>query len=118
VSTAHTHEPHAHPHAQHHHTAYGGPVVLDVGGEVGALVLHARAAQSGAEIEISPIDDPARRQHVAVHPRDLGGHTIYAAVYPELLSGVYQLWSESGDAVLEVTVPGGRVVEATWPIGA
>jgi len=115
---------HAHPHPHVHavtsgsfrHTADGGPVVLDVGGDVGALVLHAGAHSVGHEIEISPIEEPTHRQHVAVHPRDLGGEVVYAAVYPELVWGTYQLWSPAGDPVLEVSIPGGRVVEATWPL--
>jgi hypothetical protein len=122
--TGHSH-PHPHPHPNAHavtgaafrHTADGGPVVLDVGGDIGALVLHTGADSVGHEIEISPIEEPTRRQHVAVHPRDLGGGDVaYAAVYPELVWGTYQLWSPAGDPVLEVSIPGGRVVEATWPL--
>lgn len=109
---------HAHPHEHevaYRHHADGGPVVLDVGGEIGALVLHATASHVGDEIEISPVKAPDRRTHVAVHPRDVDGRTVYAAVYPELLEDTYQLWSPTGEPVLEVSVAGGRVVEATWP---
>jgi len=113
--------PHPHPHAgssalSFRHTADGGPVVLDVGGDVGALVLHTGAGSVGLEIEISPIEEPTHRQHVAVHPRDLGGEVVYAAVYPDLVWGTYQLWSPDGAPVLEVSIPGGRVVEAHWPL--
>ncbi len=99
----------------HRHTADGGPVVLDVGGEFGALVLLAAPEAAGEEIEISRLDEPSYRTHVAVHPRHLGGGVVHAAVYPDLREGDYLLWGSTGDAVLSVTVPGGRVVEAVWP---
>ncbi len=100
---------------RHRHTADGGPVVLDVGDDIGALVLLAPASAVGLEIEISPLEEPAHRAHVAVHPRDLGGQEIHAAVFPELPWGRYQLWSPEGDPVLEVSIVGGRVTEACWP---
>ena len=111
---------HGHPHdvsvpGQHRHTADGGPIVLDVGDDVGALVLRTTADARGLEIEISPVQEPGRRRHVAVHPRFLEDRTVYAAVYPELLAGDYQLWSPHGEPVLAVTVAGGRVTEADWP---
>ena len=99
----------------HRHTADGGPIVLDVGGAVGALVLHATRESTGLEIEISPVEEPRRRHHVAVHPRQLGDRTVYAAVYPELVWGDYLLWSPDGRPALTVSIAGGRVTEATWP---
>jgi hypothetical protein len=111
-------DPHAHPHIpgdQHRHTADGGPVVLDVGGAFGALVLHTTAQDVGAEIEISPLTDPGHRTHVAVHPRQLAGHTIHAAVYPDLLQGDYHLWSPQGTPALTIHITGGTITEATWP---
>ena len=99
----------------HRHTADGGPIVLDVGGEVGALVLWTDADARGLEIEISPVHERGRRRHVAVHPRHLGDRTVHAAVYAELLAGDYLLWSPAGEPVLAVTVAGGQVTEARWP---
>jgi hypothetical protein len=99
----------------HHHTAYGGPVVLDIGGAMGALVLRASPAAAGHEIEISPVEEPESRRHVAVHPRDIGGTVVHAAVFPELVWGHYQLWSPDGVATMTVSIAGGRVTEATWP---
>ena len=109
-------EPHHHAtHLdQHRHTADGGPVVLDVGDDVGALVLHTTSDRVGAEIEISPIGEPDRRHHVAVHPRYLGGSQIYAAVYPDLVHGQYQLWSLTGEPVQTICIQGGHITEAHW----
>jgi hypothetical protein len=98
------------------HTADGGPIVLDVGDDVGALVLHTGPGDVGLEIEISPVADPGKRHHVAVHPRYLGSRMIHAAVYPDLVEGEWQLWSPlTGEAALAVTVAGGGVTEAVWP---
>lgn len=99
----------------HRHTADGGPVVLDVGDDVGALVLLAPTLPAGTEIEISPLEEPAARSHVAVHPRELADRTIHAAVFPDLRWGCYQLWSEDGEPLLQVSVEGGKVTTASLP---
>jgi hypothetical protein len=100
----------------HRHTADGGAVVLDVGGDVGAVVLIADESARGLEIEISRLDETSgTRQHVAVHPRFLGTRVVHAAVYPDLVEGDYLLWGPEGDAVLSVTVTGGTVTEVAWP---
>jgi hypothetical protein len=112
---------HPHPHGSDHshdhgvrHTADGGPVVLDVGDDIGALVLRTPAAMEGAELEISPVAEPGRRTHVAVHPRYVGSTTVYAAVYYGLVAGTYQLWTEDGLPAMTVEVIGGAVIEAHW----
>lgn len=105
-------------HDGHRHTADGGPIVLDVGDDIGALILHAEPHHTGLEIEISPIESPTHRHHVAIHPRNLDDHTIYAAVYPDLTHGTYQLWEPTGNTetpALTVTISGGTITEATWP---
>jgi hypothetical protein len=99
----------------HHHHAGEGPVVIDIGGDVGALILLAEPTMVGAEIEISPVDQPNQRQHVAVHPRQAGGRVIHAAVYPALVAGGYELWDQKGRPVLTVQIDGGRITQAVWP---
>ena len=101
-------------HGPHHH-AGEGPVVLDVGGDVGALVLIAGAELDQAEIEISAVGQPRTGQHVAVHPRQVGGRVVHAAVYPDLTRGVYELWDSAGRAALTVRIEGGQVTQAAWP---
>lgn len=120
-SDASSHE-HSHTHpteaSGHRHTAYGGPVVLDVGGDVGALVLVTDESMVGAEIHISPYGEPDTGRHVAVHPRTLGGRTVHAAVYADLVAGLYQLWSADGTPAMTVTVAGGAVTESRWTLPA
>jgi hypothetical protein len=99
----------------HRHTADGGAVLLDVGGEVGALVLIADESARGLEIEISRLDvTSGMRQHVAVHPRFLGERIVHAAVYPDLVEGDYLLWGPDGDPIVSATVVGGAVCEVVW----
>ena len=64
-----------------------GTVVLELGADIGALILYTPADLDGAEIEISRDDDPgARRTHSQVRQRHMATVTRYAAVYPGLAS--------------------------------
>jgi hypothetical protein len=104
----------ARPHAARDpHTAGSGATVLDIGDDVGALVLYTSAEMGGAEIEISLVGGPLSRQHVAVHPR-AGGPT-HAAVYPNLPEGSYELWAADGSVALRVQIEGGSITETRWP---
>jgi hypothetical protein len=104
------------PHPDRSHTAGAGqgPVAVEVGADVGTLVLWAGAALEGAELELSPWDDDARRRHVAVLARRLPGRTVYAAVYPGLPAGRYRLWDVEGRPAMTVDVPAGCVTEARF----
>ena len=118
----HSHESDAHAHGgahehSHWHTAGQGPTVLDIGDDVGALVLYTSAELVGAEIEISPDGEPARRRHVAVHPRQTPGGTAYAAVYYGLEEGNYDLWAADGSIALTVLIEGNAITESVWPEG-
>jgi hypothetical protein len=113
----HSHGGEHHSHS-HHHEAGQGPTVLDIGDDVGALVLYTSVELVGAEIEISPDGEPDRRRHVAVHPRQYPGGTAYAAVYYGLEAGSYQLWAADGSVALTVSVEGNTITEAMWPEGA
>lgn len=130
----HAHD-HGHPHDHGHDHAHGpadghrpgfvsahnpgagqGPVVLDIGGDVGALVLHTPAEMVGREIEISPAGRDHERQHVEVLPRTTpSGAVRPTAVFGALEQGGWTLWQADGSAALRVTVTGGEVVEARWP---
>jgi hypothetical protein len=131
--TGHTHSehshshPHGHDHAHsdhapaghlsgHNHVAGQGPTVLDIGDDFGALVLYTSADLVGAEIEMSPVGEPDRRRHVAVHTREIpGGTTTYAAVYYGLEAGTYDLWGADGSRALAVSIVGNEITEAVWP---
>ena len=127
-----------------------GAVVLDIGGDVGALVIGAPAELDGAEIEICPAGRRATRPdegtgwwsgewrgehgaghhhdhahphwhgpawpHVGVLPRP--GGTGWAAVFPGLKEGRYELWLRpDGATAVIATVRGGQVTGLEWPAG-
>jgi hypothetical protein len=110
----HSHGGEHHSHS-HHHEAGQGPTVLDIGDDVGALVLYTSLELVGAEIEISPDGEPDRRRHVAVHPRQYPGGTAYAAVYYGLKAGGYELWAADGTVAMMAFVEGDAITEAVWP---
>jgi hypothetical protein len=98
-----------------------GSVVLDLGPQVGALVLYAPADLDGVEIEISPGDDPAaRRTHSLVRKRDCGGpdpgSVSYAAVYPNVRAGSYTIWRADGTPAGIVAIRGSQVASWHWPV--
>jgi hypothetical protein len=90
-----------------------GSVILNVGHDIGALVLHTPADLDGREIEISPDGVPAaRRTHSQVRERRVGGNVQYAAVYPGLTAGDYIIWRDGTTPLGVVTINGGHVASA------
>ena len=94
-----------------------GSVVLELGHDVGALVLETSAALLGQETEISPVGGAmaAGRTHSVVRERRTAEGTSYAAVYPGLAAGRYVIWRHMDTPVGEVTIDGGRVTRFRWP---
>lgn len=90
----------------------GGPLMLDIGGDVGALIVYVPDSFAGTEIEIS-VAGGAPFTHTGVHPRGVGGRLNQTAVYPELAGGDYQLWHPTAGVLLGpvVHVDGGAVAE-------
>ncbi len=116
----HAHEhPHEHPHqnppvVSENPTAGRGLVVVDIGGDVGALVLHTDADMTGLEIEISRVGEARTGKHVAVLPRPVGDTVDHSAVYGDLREGRWQLWLPDGRPGQVVEVVGGVVTECWW----
>jgi hypothetical protein len=96
-----------------------GTVVLELGAEIGALILYTPADLDGAEIEISRDDHPddlgSRRTHSQVRQRHMATVTTYAAVYPDLPSGQYTIWRDEHSPAAAVTITGGQVTSCHWP---
>ncbi len=94
-----------------------GSVVLDLGPDIGALVLHTPPELDSREIEISRRADgaPRNRTHSRVRPRHTPGGVQYAAVYPGLAAGEYLVWRDTTTSVMIVTIAGGQVTTAYWP---
>ncbi len=110
-----------HSHDGHHHDGHshgvvetaprGGPVVFDIGGDVGALVIYVDAELVGTEIPIEWAADPDKDVHTGVWPRRVGSESVVVAVYPELIEGRYCIPSIGGRPPREVVIEGGRVAE-------
>jgi len=90
-------------------------VVLNIGENVGALVLYTPAAMDGREIEISRRTENARRTHAVVRRRDSGSAQVFAAVYPDLPAGDYAIWRDARTQATTATVAGGSVSSCHWP---
>jgi hypothetical protein len=111
-----------------------GSVLLDIGGDVGAVVLHVPPAFEGAEVAYRREGEPdaahhhshphshphshdhphAHAPHVAVVGRPVVDRVAYTAVLPELVAGRYVL-SLPDESELPVDVAGGTVTELHWP---
>jgi hypothetical protein len=108
---------HAHRHENPH--AGKGSVLLDIGGDIGALVVTMPAEMLGEEVEVVTGHEGSghHRPHVAVVPRPLGDRTTPSLVFPELVAGSYALVPKGTDDVrLRVHVRGGEVTSADWPV--
>jgi len=92
-----------------------GTVIMELGADIGALILYTPADMDGEEIEISCDEPGSRRTHSQVRPRHLPGETRYAAVYPGLPAGRYTLWRDGPSPAVTVTVTGGQVSTCHWP---
>lgn len=91
-----------------HHEAGQWPV-LDVGGDVGALVVHLAAVPAGGELEARPLGRPDRRFHTGVHLRPMAGQLVPVALFPEVTEGTYELLDEDLVPMATVEVVGGEV---------
>ena len=88
---------------------------MEVGGDIGALVLYTGAALDGAEIDLFAVGSDRPFVHSAVRARHLVGGTCHAAVYPGVPAGDYVIAAHGDVAPIPVTVVGGRITEV--PVG-
>lgn len=101
----------AEPYVDRVHTE---PAVLDIGDDVGALVLYTMGEFRGKEIEVSPKGRDADRVHTAIWGREANGRVVYAGIYPALPAGDYIIWRDETTPGGEVTIVGGAIAEVDW----
>jgi hypothetical protein len=114
---AHGH-PHPHPHVHDHphdhaHAAEARHVparaaVLDIGGDVGAVLVNTGSALEGEEIELYRLDG-TYLMHTEVHCPEVSGVRRYAGLFPTVPEGTYLLDVCDGSPRQRVTVTGGQV---------
>lgn len=88
--------------------------MINVGGEIGALVLNSASVRSGLEVQIESLSDPTFHTHVYVLPRQIEDQVTYAAVFPSLLAGDYLVREPDGTEGRRVRVVGGEVTQEGW----
>ena len=91
-----------------------GSVVLDIGGEIGALIIITPACMAGEEIHVSPRQDPDGRTHALVRERRLGPASCHAAVYPALRAGDYTIWRDPANPAGTARIDGGAATSYRW----
>lgn len=120
--------------------SYDATVLIDIGGDVGALIVTTDESMLLTEIEISPGGSPvaeahphshdgehphshdgehghptSHRTHMAVRERQGPDGVRYAAIYPSLVEGEYELWELDGTTVhTTVQIFGGQITEIEW----
>jgi len=88
----------------------GGPVVVDIGGDVGALIVRLDRALLGTELHLHQ-DGWTHTVHTGVWDRPLGDQMVTVAVYPALVEGTYEILGRDGAVRRVVGIEGGRVAE-------
>ncbi len=87
-------------------------LVLDIGDDIGALILYADESCLGMEIDLTPAGAPrSHHLHTMIRRRRAVDREFIAGVYPEVVEGIYTVWGIDDLPLGEVTIEGGRVSE-------
>src|SRR5947209_1686406 len=83
--------------------------VLDIGEDIGALIIYTREEFRGKEIQVSlKGSNSTSPVHTAVWERRFNGRVAFVGIYPSLPAGDYVIWVHPSR---EVTIAGGSVAE-------
>ena len=101
---------HPHPHEAPFVPARGA--ILDIGGDIGAVLVNVGPALDGQEIELYDLDG-GYLMHTEVHGRQVSqqgtARNIYAGLFPAVAQGRYLLETRDGSPRMPVVVSGGQV---------
>jgi hypothetical protein len=100
----------------HHQVDPSRPVVLDIGGDIGAAIVTAPMALAGREVEIRSAGASWDGRHVAFHVRERNGCRLNAAVFPQLTEGGWEvrLRHVETSPVVSLCVLGGRITTVPY----
>lgn len=96
----------------------GGPVVLDIGGTIGALIVQLGPAALGTELHVRRPGTSGSTIHTGVWPRRIGTDDVIVAVFPELESGPWAILTADGQEAAFVAVTGGEVTTVELTMAA
>lgn len=120
---AHGHGPHrGHDHGHDHDHDHGagslaesydhvrgGPPVLDIGGDIGAMQVRLDPEAAGRELHLISEHTPPIAIHTGVWERRQGDDPLTTAVFVELPEGTYWILGERGERLRRVEVTGGAL---------
>jgi hypothetical protein len=111
----HEHSPAVEDYAARKHPEF---VAIDIGGDIGALIVHTDPEMHGVEIEISAAGEDNNRTHKQVLERKLSDRPAFTAVFDGLPAGRYTLWVDDEPRAWEVEIEGARIAELDWRTSA
>lgn len=94
-----------------------GVVIVEIGGDMGAVVISTPRELAGREIEIRPEGSEWDGAHTGVWERQGPGVTTTAAVFGSLRAGSYELRIKDAPGTehpAHVVVKGAQVTQVTW----
>ncbi len=86
-------------------------MVLEIGGDIGALIMYLDEELERTEISIEWEVDPSKDVHTGVWRRTVGTTNAVMAVYSELVEGRYFVPALNGHPAQSVDIRGGHVEE-------
>jgi hypothetical protein len=94
--------------------AHPEAVLLDIGGDRGALILYADPDLNGVEVEVSRSGSERTGAHKQILERTVNGRPSYAAVFDNLAEGRYAFWLGDEPRSRDVSVTAGQVAGLDW----
>jgi hypothetical protein len=92
-------------------------VVLEIGEDLGALIVYTDSSLHGTEIEISPAGADDLRSHKDVLERSRANRPAFTAVFDQLPEGTYTLWVDGVARARGVSVSAAAIAELDWTAG-
>jgi hypothetical protein len=100
---------HGHLHAESYAHVQGGPTVLDIGGDIGAMIVTMSPEAAGTELHLRSTHEPPISIHTGVWRRGSGERVSTTAVFAELVEGSYWVLDSSGAGLRQVEIRGGAL---------
>jgi hypothetical protein len=108
---------HTHAHDHSHRPAgetppAGGPVVLDIGDDIGALIVYVLGDDMvGHELHLRRVGSHGGTTHTGIWRRNIADRDDVIAIFPELATGHYDVFDLCGAIVATTFVPAGAIAE-------